>query len=53
MYMLSMFYIGEYALKDDQSCFAVEFPDNTPYGEDMTEKDPTNYIGLKTVNVTN
>tara|TARA_B110001450_G_C17436993_1_gene406285 strand:+ start:87 stop:659 length:573 start_codon:yes stop_codon:yes gene_type:complete len=51
-YALSMFYFGPYALKDEASCFAVEFPNNNQYSEDMTLSDPTNFIGLKTVNVT-
>ena len=51
-YALSMFYFGPYALKDEASCYAVEFPDNNQYSEDMTVSDPTNFIGLKIVNVT-
>ena len=46
-----MFYFGPYALKSEASCFAVEFPDNTQYTEDKSETDPTNFIGLKIVNV--
>ena len=44
--------LGPYQLSAEASCYAVEFPDNTQYSEDMTLSDPTNYIGLKVVNVT-
>ena len=50
--MLSMFYFGPYSLKDENSCFAVEFPDNNQYDEDKSASDPTNFALLKIVNVT-
>jgi hypothetical protein len=52
LYALSMFQFGSYALSDEASCYAVEFPNNEQYGANPIDTDQANFIGLRVVNVT-
>ena len=51
-YAISLFIFGKWALMSEDPCFAVEFPNDKQFDSNPIDSDPTNFIGLKVINVT-